>query len=369
MLSDSSRVRTIASWVAVGIAAESLGVAFFFGSPNGAALVVAVGAAFLSFSAWQLPRWREYLLAVAAGLTVMFIPDAGLTVPAGAALIYLAVVHDRHQVPWSALIAGAVGAIYSLIMFSYKASVWPFVAVLLGASLGLLARSIDRSNALTHEAGLLRERTRSSEDQAKWLEQRTSLARELHDVVGHHVTAMVVQAEAGQVSKPHAALRSIGDLGRTALGELDALVVHLRDPDSPLTMTAPPRLTDVDEVLAAPLRQHGVDVLVRLEPDLGLDEVGELTAYRIIQESLTNITRHAGARNAWVEVARSGQHVRLRVSDDGVGPPAISTRGSGLVGIGERVKVLGGMWAISERPGGGTIVDVFLPPKTNDDQR
>ena len=68
---------------------------------------------------------------------------------------------------------------------------------------------------------------------------------------------MVVQAEAGQMADPEAALRNIGELGRTALGELDALVVHLRDPESPLAVTAPPRLMDIDELLAAPLRAPG----------------------------------------------------------------------------------------------------------------
>ena len=121
------------------------------------------------------------------------------------------------------------------------------------------------------------------------------MARELHDVVGHHVTAMVVQAEAGQMADPEAALRNIGDLGRTALGELDALVVHLRDPDSPLVVSAPPRLLDIDELLAVPLRGQGVTVDVRIEAELGLDAVEVLTVYRIAQEALTNVTRHAHA--------------------------------------------------------------------------
>ena len=164
---------------------------------------------------------------------------------------------------------------------------------------------------------------------AAWLEQRTSLARELHDVVGHHVTAMVVQAEAGQMADPEGALRNIGELGRKALGELDSLVVHLRDPESPLAVTAPPRLMDIDELLAAPLRVQGVEVEVRVEPELGLDEVEVLTVYRIAQEALTNVTRHAQAKRTWVELGRTADRIRLRVSDDGVGPTAYARPGHG----------------------------------------
>ena len=86
-----------------------------------------------------------------------------------------------------------------------------------------------------------------------------------------------------------------------------------------------------------------------------------LSAYRIVQEALTNVARHAQATQVWVEVAAVGANTRLRVSDDGVGPPAEVTRGSGLIGIAERVAALGGVWSIGRRPGGGTIVDAYLP--------
>jgi signal transduction histidine kinase len=73
------------------------------------------------------------------------------------------------------------------------------------------------------------------------------------------------------------------------------------------------------------------------------------------------VTRHAHASAAWVEVADAGSNVRLQVSDNGVGPPNAATRGSGLLGIEERVSALDGLWSINERPGGGTVIDVYLP--------
>ena len=85
-------------------------------------------------------------------------------------------------------------------------------------------------------------------------------------------------------------------------------------------MTAAPRLSDVDELLAAPLRRSGVVVEVAVDPRLDLAESVELAVYRITQEALTNVARHARATRAWVEVTGDDRRVRLRVTDDGVGP-------------------------------------------------
>ncbi|MGZ5400091.1 MAG: sensor histidine kinase [Nocardioides sp.] len=369
-VNDVTRLRSIAYWTAVVVTVLSCWAALVAGSPEVGVLagarstipVVVISMGALTLVAWQLPWAREHMIAMAAAVALAFSPAAPLEA-AGAALVYLAIAHDRRDFPWSALLACLAGATVSLVLFPLGTGIAPLGAALVGISLGLLMRSLAHSKALTREARILRARTRASEEQTTWLEQRTALARELHDVVGHHVTAMVVQAEAGQVDEPQAALRAIGALGRTALGELDALVLHLRHPDAPLAMSAPPRLTDTDEILAAPLRRQGVDVHVRLAADLAIDETVELTAYRIVQESLTNVVRHAHAAQVWVEIERSGEQVRIRVSDDGVGPPALSSRGSGLIGIGERVAGLGGVWAVSERPGGGTMIDVFLPDR------
>jgi signal transduction histidine kinase len=173
---------------------------------------------------------------------------------------------------------------------------------------------------------------------------------------------MVVTAEAGQVGSDSAALRAIADRGRVALGELDVLVRQLRDPGAPLAVTAPPRLGDIDELLAEPLRRSGVDVDVRVSEGCdAVDEVTVLTAYRIVQEAVTNVTRHAGARTVWVEVDLGESYLRLRVSDDGIGIAATAPRGSGLVGMSERVGALQGILSVTPRPGGGTVVDAFLP--------
>jgi signal transduction histidine kinase len=302
--------------------------------------------------------WRSTVLAAGAALVAAF--TNGDTVPLWlgvAALVFGSVAEDLRPVPWVGWAGGLLGSLVSLVLSVTTQGSPAFAALLgvvFGGSLGLLLRARLRTLELSGEAKTLRGR-------AAWLEQRTSLARELHDVVGHHVTAMVVQAEAGQMAEPGAALKNIGELGRKALGDLDALVVHLRDPDAPMSVSAPPRLLDIDELLAAPLRLQGVQVDVRIEAELGLDGAELLTVYRIAQEALTNVTRHAHATHAWVELGRVGDRMRLRVSDDGVGPPDASRRGSGLLGIEERVAAGHGTWDLSQRPGGGTILDVSFP--------
>jgi len=305
------------------------------------------------------PGYRALIFGACAGFVAVV--STGESVQLGlaaAALVFLSTCQDPARRPWLGWVGGFTGAAGALaIALSHQRGVYeqPFIFVVVGYLLATLLRSWSRGHAIAREAAELR-------GQAAWLEQRTNLARELHDVVGHHVTAMVVQAEAGQFSlSPDAALQRIAESGRTALRDLDTLVVHLRDPSAAIAVSQPPRLSDIDELLAQPLRQQGVTVHVHLDAEPGLDEIGALAAYRIAQEALTNIARHAKATAAWVELVRVGATARLRVGDDGIGPPGTPARGSGLIGIAERVAALGGSWQLNQRPGGGTLLEVSLP--------
>jgi len=326
------------------------------------ALRFVVAAPVAAAAVYLLPEQRQVLIALAAGVVAVCVVEVVPLAGAVAALVFLAVIGPHVRVVGFAIVLAFTGSAVGYLTSRHDApSKAAFIATAVGVACGLLVRSTGEARRLRQRTREERARSRASENQARWLEQRTGLARELHDVVGHHVTAMVVQAEAGQVGDPRAALQAIGALGRTALGELDALVIHLRDPRSQLMMSAPPRLSDIDELLAAPLRHQGVAVVVDVDPEPGLDEFGVLTVYRIAQEALTNVARHAQARNASVEVRRVAEHVRLRITDDGVGPPDQPDRGAGLLGINERVAARGGVWELAPRLGGGTIVDVLIP--------
>ncbi|MET7949285.1 sensor histidine kinase [Micromonospora sp. NPDC005324] len=357
-LRDPGQVRRLAyAAVALIIAAVVTTVEGGVSVPAGWAwLVLPVGLGAMALR----PRYRTLIFAVCAGFVA--IVSTGESVQLGlaaAGLVFVSVCEDLARHPWLGWVGGLIGAAGAFTMELglngrglYEQ---PFFFVTAGYLLAILLRSWSHGYALSRETDELR-------GQAIWLEQRTNLARELHDVVGHHVTAMVVQAEAGQLNEdPGAALRAVADSGRTALSELDALVVHLRDPSAAIALSASPRLFDIDELLAQPLRQQGVTVRVELDPEPGLDEIGVLTAYRIAQEALTNISRHAKATAVWVELVRIGDYARLRVSDDGIGMPRAPTSGSGLLGIGERVLAHGGSWELSQRPGGGTMVQANLP--------
>ena len=238
--------------------------------------------------AWRRPQRAAKAAAIGAAIAAFWTPALPALTPAVAVLVCLSVIADRGEVPWLGWAGGLAGASLAAF-FDVDGTVASYVATCVGGLLGLLLRLRTRTRRLEAETARLR-------DQAAWLEQRTSVARELHDVVGHQVTAMVVQAEAGQLGDPQRALRAIGDLGRTALQELDALVVHLRDPEAPLSVSAPPRLLDVDELLAQPLRAAGVEVTVEVSDDLDLEEHEVITVYRVVQEGLTNVARHAQAR-------------------------------------------------------------------------
>jgi len=314
----------------------------------------------ICLAALALPAgYRALVFAACAGaVTIVSTGESVQLGLAAACLVFLSVCEDPARRPWlgwAVGLLGAAGAASVALLGGHGLYEQPVAFVAVGYLLGTLFRSWSRGRVLVREADELR-------SQAAWLEQRTHLARELHDVVGHHVTAMVVQAEAGRLGgDPAAALRRIADTGRSALDELDTLVVHLRDPGARIAVSAPPRLSDIDELLAQPLRQQGVTVQVRLDPEPGLDELGTLAVYRIVQEALTNIARHADATAAQVELVRVGDRVRLRVSDDGVGLARAPARGSGLLGIEERVRACGGGWALSRRPAGGTVLEAELP--------
>lgn len=197
-------------------------------------------------------------------------------------------------------------------------------------------------------------------------EERVALARELHDTVAHHVSAIAVQAQAGGVvagvepGKAAEVLAAIESEASRTLAEMRSMVRVLREDEaaaySPQRGVADlPTLARVD---ATPV------VEVVLDSSLPhLARPADAALYRLAQESLTNAVRHArGATRVDIDVRREAGAVRLRVSDDGrTEPGSVHEPGFGLVGMAERTRLLGGSFSAGPRPDGGWVVDVVLP--------
>jgi signal transduction histidine kinase len=200
-------------------------------------------------------------------------------------------------------------------------------------------------------------------------EERSRIARELHDVIAHAVSVMVVQAGAARrvaAARPEQArevMTSIESTGRQALHEMRHLVGVLRNGDEPTSLGPQPRLTDV-AALVEQAREAGLPVTLQVEGDRRPLPAGvDLSAYRIVQEALTNIRKHAGPASAEVRLRYSSGSVRIEVVDDGSGaaPGANGGRGQGLIGMRERVGMFGGRLEVGPLPQGGFRVLADLP--------
>jgi signal transduction histidine kinase len=213
------------------------------------------------------------------------------------------------------------------------------------------------------------ERARETEARAAAAEERARIAREMHDVVAHSLSVMVVQAEAAEAmldADPERARRplaAVQDTGRAALTELRRMLGVLREmADEGPALAPQPGLSGLDD-LARQVRDAGLPVTVRVEGEPrplspGLD----LSAYRILQEGLTNALKHAGPATAEVVVRYGPRDLELEVRDDGRGGGSGANGGGhGLTGMRERVALYGGELSAGPRPGGGFALAARLP--------
>jgi signal transduction histidine kinase len=216
------------------------------------------------------------------------------------------------------------------------------------------------------------ERERESAARVAVAEERARMARELHDVVAHAVSVMVLQVGAVRHRMPAAseegeALRNVEQAGRTALAEMRRLLGALRQSDDGIELTPHPGLDDL-QALAGDVRAAGLDVRLHREGEpVVLPRSLDLSAYRIVQEGLTNALKHSGGRRADVTIAFASGQLRLEVRDDGPGGFARSDGlGHGLIGIGERVNAYGGDMSAFVATSGGFVLRASLPLESTD---
>ncbi|GLX96988.1 sensor histidine kinase [Herbidospora sp. NBRC 101105] len=289
-----------------------------------------------------------YTVATLRGLALSVL--AAVVVMAG----YLAgALPDTHELGWAD----------HAVVVVVTALVW-VVGRTIRLRRAYLGELVDRADRL--------ERAREADTRAARAEERSRIARELHDVVAHHVSVMTVQAAAARtmLEKDPAvardALVSIEEMGRTAMAEMRNIVGVLRT-DGPAERGPQPGMDDLPG-LVDQMREAGLTTQLWLEGETRQLPPGvDLAAYRLVQEALTNSLRHAGpAARAWVTVRHEPSELMVHVEDDGRGlvlKRENGGKGHGLVGIKERVALYGGVLRIGPRPGGGFEVRARFPLK------
>jgi len=326
-------------------------------------------------------------------------PRAALAVTVGCGVAYAALGYDLNPV----LLSPVVAAICTLALDTDRRTAWlgtgAAAVVLAGSNMalahgswlepqklsvlawtGMAAAGADaiRSRrayiAAIRERAERAERTREEEAHRRVAEDRIRIARELHDVVAHHIALINAQAGvavhlADEIPAPvRAALEHIRDASHEALQELKATVGLLRQSDDPSAPLEPaPGLAQLPELLGS-FARAGLDVSFERIGELRpLPPAVDLTAYRIVQESLTNVSKHAAVSTARVQVFVGDERLSIRVEDDGRTAPLRSYPaagpggGHGLTGMRERAAVVGGTLSAGRDPWGGFRVAADLP--------
>jgi signal transduction histidine kinase len=237
-----------------------------------------------------------------------------------------------------------------------------FAWVLIGGAWGA-GRIVRRQNTLLEALA----REQAAREQAAVADERARLARELHDVVAHGVSTMVVQAEAGESllaydpQRARDSFASITESGREALAELRRMLGLLRNADEAVGLDPQPGLAQLRD-LAEHMRSVGLPVEVAIEGEPRQLPAGiDLSAYRIVQEALTNTLKHARPAQARVTVRYRRDEVELEVVDDGRARANGALGGHGIAGMRERVRLYGGTLETGGREEGGFAVRARLP--------
>jgi signal transduction histidine kinase len=338
------------------------------------------------------PRRRfpaAVLAAVAAGVVVLVALRADL---GGSFIAVLVAAYSAAVYGGRRLVIGLVtAAVAALLLLGIPQSLGlgggvihaipvPTIVAAAGAALfGLLIRN--QFSARAAQLTVMAERAewaaaqRDQEARRATLAERLRIARELHDIVAHHVSVIVIQAQGAQRvagREPDRARQAMADVertARTALEEMRRMLGLLRSPDDGEDTGSLDVAHGVADIAALAHRMTGAGVAVTMrttgEPFDVPEDIG-LTVYRITQEALTNVLKHAGPAHAEVHL-RYGEQLEITVTDDGRGAAAVLTGtappglGRGTTGMRERVAMLGGRFTAGPRPGGGFRVHAVIP--------
>ena len=277
----------------------------------------------------------------------------------------------------TAAVDGSRWRSYPLVPAGYLLLVWP-VPVLIGRpppswwqALGIAAWLlvlVSIAEGVRQRRAVVQARRQRAEahQRRRASEERLAIARELHDVLAHSLSLINVQSAVAlelldrKPEQAGVALAAIKSASRDALGEVHALLDSIRSGADPAPTTPAPTVADLDAVVAR-ARSAGIEVHTTIDGAVRrLPTVVDVAAARIVQESLTNVARHAPGASATVAVRYAPDALRIRVDDDGTDGPA-GTGGSGIEGMRERARALGGEVVAGPRRGGGFRVEAALP--------
>jgi signal transduction histidine kinase len=322
----------------------------------------------------RAPLWAPAVVCIAIALAAFVSGDSvnNLTMPFVAALsaaVAFGLIADRRQAiaGWTVVVAAAAVVSYQTSS-PFSDFFWLLLILTLawffGVSLGTRTEQARELRARVEAA----ERERTFAAERATAEERARIARELHDVVAHSVSVMVVQASGvrrllkEEQHRERDALLSVEQIGRQALTEMRRMLGVMRTgTEQPAALAPQPGLQYLDRLIAQ-VEEAGLPVSLRVEgerPELppGVD----LSAYRIIQEGLTNALKHSKGAHAEVLIRYVDSSVQLEIADDGAGAVNGDGNGHGLVGMRERVALYGGKLEAGPRDGGGFVLRAELP--------
>ncbi|MFE7404662.1 sensor histidine kinase [Isoptericola sp. NPDC057559] len=360
--------------VAVVIAADPAGD----GGAGPAAYAFAAGLGALVLLRRFAPRTMLVLtfLGVCAYYALGLAP-VGMVLPAVAALYSAA---ERGRAGWAVGTGGVLVVVATYFRLTDE-DVDPSAAltaydlvtnVALTAAAVALGVAVRLAREARERTALVRDLTAAEEAHAaqeRLQAERLRIARDLHDAVGHNLSVVALHAGVADEAvgrDDDAARGALARVREAASGTLDDLRATVRVLRAPLPGTAPRGAVGLAglDALLAPVREAGLEVTIDdAVPPGALAGAIDAAAYRIVQEALTNVVRHAGARHVRVEAAVADGRLRLAVTDDGRGAGGAAGSGAGLAGMRERAGLLGGALSAADAPGGGFAVVADLPAR------
>jgi signal transduction histidine kinase len=351
--------------------------------PDGAMQWVEAGAITLVVLPLVLRRRMPFLAPAATWLLAgllsfvdgrLIVDQAAVAVAGlGAALLLGNLRNDRQaQVGLAIVVASTTTLVYNDPSHTAGDFVFTPMMFVTGWLVGFALRGRAEQTEAAEQRAALAEREREVAARIAVAEERSRIARELHDVVAHAVSVMVLQVGAVRHRMPESdaedreALQNVEQAGRAALAEMRRLLDAMRRDGEEAELRPQPGLGNLDGLLSD-VRAAGLDVDLHVHGEpVDLPSGLDLSAYRILQEGLTNALKHSGARRAEVDVTYGDRDLLVAVRDDGRGPASSDGLGHGLVGIRERVKIYGGEMAAGAENGGGFTLRAKLPLRDGD---